>query len=54
MAQPTKKFLDALTPNMTWHGPRPGIIDLHVYQKRIPEGDLSLSCWELEPVNIRR
>lgn len=49
MAHPTKKFLNALTPNMVWRGPTPDIADLHAYQTRAPGGDLSLSCWELGP-----
>lgn len=49
MARPTEKFLDAIKPNRTWRGPTPDIADLHAYFTRIPEGDLSLSCWEFEP-----
>lgn len=49
MANPTSKFPKGLEPNRNWLGPREDIGDLPVHFSHEPEGDRSLSCWELQP-----
>lgn len=49
MANPTDKFPKGLEPNIVWKGPTPDILDLHAHHSREPEGDRTVSVWELQP-----
>jgi hypothetical protein len=49
MARPSSKFPTGMEPNRSWLGPTPDIGDLQVHFSNTPEGDRSVSCWELGP-----